>query len=274
MLSDNVAMQSPAEVREHDVRLPSGIRLHYIEQGPASGPAILLLHGYTDSSGSWGLVMPLLPPEMRVVALDQRGHGFSDRPEGAYTVDDFATDALEAMDALQIASATVVGHSMGSFVARRVAERAPDRVSHLVLLGSAPTADNAAVREVLHAVNALSDPVDPAFVREFQLSTAAKPVPPAFMAARIVNSENMPAHVWKSALGSLVGYRPSAAITCPTLVIGGDADSVFSKEEQAALAREIPGAVLDLEPGIGHALNWEDPDRFVASLLRFLGAKS
>jgi len=274
MLSDNVAMQSPAEVREHDVRLPSGIRLHYIEQGPASGPAILLLHGYTDSSGSWGLVMPLLPPEMRVVALDQRGHGFSDRPEGAYTVDDFATDALEAMDALQIASATVVGHSMGSFVARRVAERAPDRVSHLVLLGSAPTADNAAVREVLQAVNALKDPVDPAFVREFQLSTAAKPVPPDFMAARIVNSQNMPAHVWKSALGSLVGYRPSAAITCPTLVIGGDADSVFSKEEQAALAREIPGAVLDLEPGIGHALNWEDPDRFVASLLRFLGAKS
>ncbi|HTM33283.1 MAG TPA: alpha/beta fold hydrolase [Vicinamibacterales bacterium] len=274
MLSDNVAMQSSAEVREHDVRLPSGIRLHYIEQGPASGPAILLLHGYTDSSGSWGLVMPLLPPEMRVVALDQRGHGFSDRPEGAYTVDDFATDALEAMDALQIASATVVGHSMGSFVARRVAERAPDRVSHLVLLGSAPTADNAAVREVLQAVNALSDPVDPAFVREFQLSTAAKPVPPDFMAARIVNSQNMPAHVWKSALGSLVGYRPSAAITCPTLVIGGDADGVFSKEEQAALAREIPGAVLDLEPGIGHALNWEDPDRFVASLLRFLGAKS
>ena len=274
MLSDNVAMQSPAEVREHDVRLPSGIRLHYIEQGPASGPAILLLHGYTDSSGSWGLVMPLLPPEMRVVALDQRGHGFSDRPEGAYTVDDFATDALEAMDALQIASATVVGHSMGSFVARRVAERAPDRVSHLVLLGSAPTADNAAVREVLQAVNALKDPVDPAFVREFQLSTAAKPVPPDFMAARIVNSQNMPAHVWKSALGSLVGYRPSAAITCPTLVIGGDADSVFSKEEQAALAREIPGAVLDLEPAIGHALNWEDPDRFVASLLRFLGAKS
>ena len=274
MLSDNVAMQSSAEVREHDVRLPSGIRLHYIEQGPASGPAILLLHGYTDSSGSWGLVMPLLPPEMRVVALDQRGHGFSDRPEGAYTVDDFATDALEAMDALQIAWATVVGHSMGSFVARRVAERAPDRVSHLVLLGSAPTADNAAVREVLQAVNALSDPVDPAFVREFQLSTAAKPVPPDFMAARIVNSQNMPAHVWKSALGSLVGYRPSAAITCPTLVIGGDADGVFSKEEQAALAREIPGAVLDLEPGIGHALNWEDPDRFVASLLRFLGAKS
>jgi pimeloyl-ACP methyl ester carboxylesterase len=122
-------------------------------------------------------------------------------------------------------------------------------------------------------VNGLSDPVDPAFVREFQLSTAAKPVPSDFMAARIVNSQHMPAHVWKSALSSLITYRPSGEIQCPVLVIGGDADGVFSKEEQAQLARDIPGAILDLEPGVGHALNWEDPDRFVASLLRFLGAE-
>jgi pimeloyl-ACP methyl ester carboxylesterase len=127
------------------------------------------------------------------------------------------------------------------------------------------------VRELLHAVQGLSEPVDPAFVREFQLSTAAKPVPADFMAARIVNSQTMPAHVWKSALASLVTYHPSGAIRCPVLVIGGDSDSVFSKEEQAQLARDIPGAVLDLEPGVGHALNWESPDRFVASLLLFLG---
>jgi pimeloyl-ACP methyl ester carboxylesterase len=272
MLSDNVAMNPPAEVREHDVRLPSGVRLHYIEQGPPSGPAILLLHGYTDSSGSWSLVLPLLPPNLRVVALDQRGHGFSDRPEGAYTVDDFAADALEAMDALGIASATVVGHSMGSFVARRVAERAPDRVSHLVLLGSAPTANNVVAGELLQAVNGLSDPVDPSFVRDFQMSTVARPVPSDFMAARIVNSQAMPAHVWKSALASLIAYRPAGTIRCPTLVIGGEADAVFSKTEQAQLARDIPGAELDLEPGVGHALNWELPDRFVASLLRFLGS--
>jgi non-heme chloroperoxidase len=271
VLTENVAMHPPAQIREHDVRLPSGVRLHYAEQGPESGAAILLLHGYSDSSGSWGLVMPRLPADLRVIALDQRGHGWSDRPEGAYTVDQFATDALDAMDALGIPSATVVGHSMGSFVARRVAERAPDRVTRLVLLGSASTANNAAVRELLHAVNGLSDPVDPAFVREFQMSTAARPVPADFMARAIANSQAMPAHVWKAALASLVAYQPSEPVRCPTLVIGGDADGVFSKEEQTQLARDIPGAVLELESGIGHALNWEDPDRFVASLLRFLG---
>jgi non-heme chloroperoxidase len=261
-----------ADVRELDLRLPSGVRLHYIEQGPVAGPAVLLLHGYGDSSGSWSLVMARLPADLRVVALDQRGHGWSDRPESPYTMDQFATDALEAMDALGIPSATVVGHSMGSFVARRVAERAPERVARLVLLGSAPTANNAAVRDLLRSVNRLSDPVDPTFVREFQMSTAARPVPADFMAGIIANSQAMPAHVWKAALGSLVAYQPSGPVRCPTLVIGGDADGVFSKEEQTQLARDIPGALLELAPGVGHALNWEDPDRFVDSLLRFLAS--
>lgn len=272
MVTDSVAMHSPAELREHDVRLPSGVRLHYIEQGPRSGPVILLLHGYSDSSGSWSLVLPRIPRDFRVIALDQRGHGRSDRPAGGYAVDDFATDAIQAMDALAVGSATVVGHSMGSFVARRVAERAPDRVSRLVLLGSAPTADNAAVRELLQVVNGLSDPVDPAFVREFQMSTAAMPVPAPFMERVIANSQAMPARVWKAVLPELVAFRPTGTPRCPTLVVGGDLDGVFSAAEQAALAREI-GATLDLEPGVGHALNWELPDRFVASLLRFLGAE-
>jgi len=271
MLTDNVAMHAPAGIREGEVRLSSGLRLHYVEQGPATGPAVLLLHGYSDSSASWSRSMPLMPSDWRVVALDQRGHGRSDRPAAGYTVDDFAGDALQAMDALGIHAAAVVGHSMGSFVARHLAERAPGRVTRLVLLGSAPTAGNAGVRELLQAVEALGDPVSPGFVRDFQLSTVAKPVPAEFMEQMIANSQEMPSHVWKAALAGLVAFRPSGIPRCPTLVVGGDADGVFSAEEQARLAQEIPGARLDLAPGVGHALNWEAPERFVASLLAFLG---
>jgi pimeloyl-ACP methyl ester carboxylesterase len=112
------------------------------------------------------------------------------------------------------------------------------------------------------------------FVREFQMGTVARPVPPDFMERVIANSEAMPARVWKAALAALVEYRPAAgAVRCPTLVIGGDADGVFSAAEQAQLARDIAGATLELEPGVGHALNWEAPDRFVASLRRFLGSE-
>ena len=58
-----------------DVALGNGVRLHYARQGPPDGPAIILLHGYSDSSFSFSRVMPLLPPELRVIAPDLRGHG-------------------------------------------------------------------------------------------------------------------------------------------------------------------------------------------------------
>jgi pimeloyl-ACP methyl ester carboxylesterase len=254
---------------EGDIRLPSGVRLRYREQGPAGGRAVLLLHGYGDSSFSWSRVLPLVPADWRVVTIDHRGHGASDRPASGYAIEDFATDALQAMEALGLKDAAVVGHSMGSFVARRMAERAPDRVIRLVLLGSGPSGDNAVVRDLLTTVSLLSDPVDPAFVRDFQMGTVARPVPAAFMEQIIANSRAVPAHVWKAALTGIVSYRPGP-VRMPTLVVGGDADGVFSKAEQEQLAKDIPGASLDLAPGIGHAFNWEDPEGFVASLRRFL----
>ncbi len=270
---ESTMIETRSSVRLHDLRLPNGVRLHYAEQGPATGPAVLLLHGYTDSSFSFSRVMPLMPPTVRVIAPDQRGHGKSDRPEQGYAVDDFASDALQLMDALQVPTATVVGHSMSSFVARRMAEKAPARVTRLVLMGSAPKADNAGMHELMTAVNDLSDPVDAAFARGFQESTVLKPVPADFMDQAIEGSRSVPARVWRAALAGLIAWAPGAAPTCPTLVLGGDRDSVFSKAEQEALATAIPGASLDIVEGIGHALHWEDPVRFVASLTAFLGGQ-
>lgn len=266
-------------VQERDIRLPNGIRLRYLEQGPGDGRTVLLLHGYTDSSFSFSRVLPLLPPEWHVIALDQRGHGQSDDapaagPGAGYAIDAFASDALQVMDALDIPSAVVVGHSMGSFIARRMAERAPDRVTHLVLLGSAPRAGNAAVNELRAAVEGLTDPVDPDFVREFQESTVVRPVPRPFMERVIATSRAVPARVWRAALAGLLAYEPSADPRRPALVIGGGSDGVFSKAEQEALASGMPGATLELVEGVGHALHWEDPDRFVVALRRVMARES
>ena len=68
--------------------------------------------------------------------------------------------------------------------------------------------------------------------------------------------------------GMAAGDR--ATVGVEARVVGGDADGVFSKAEQEQLAKDIPGASLDLAPGIGHAFNWDDPEGFVASLRRFL----
>ncbi|HKG95645.1 MAG TPA: alpha/beta fold hydrolase, partial [Gemmatimonadaceae bacterium] len=88
-----------APPRFDDVRLPTGVRLRYAEQGDPSGHPIILLHGYSDSWFSYSGVLPLLPERYHVYALDLRGHGESDRPAAGYAMRDLAADVVAFMDA-------------------------------------------------------------------------------------------------------------------------------------------------------------------------------
>ena len=252
------------------VRLSNGVTLHYAHQGPASGPAVVMLHGFTDSWFSFSRVLPLLPADLRVIAPDLRGHGDSDRPVTGYRLADFADDVLRLMDALQVPKAVLVGHSMGSFVARKVNELAPERVSRLVLVGAGLLPQSAATFELAEAVNALTDPIDEKFVRQFQLGTIHRHVPESFMEVVIANSRRTPARVWKAALQGLFGdpvklSRPDVR----ALVVGGRQDAVFSTTEQMVLARQFPRGELQLIEGVGHSLHWEMPKTFVDALIRF-----
>lgn len=253
-----------------DVTLANGVRLRYRHQGPPIGPAIVLLHGYSDSSLSFARVMPLLPSEQRVIAIDLRGHGDSDKPDEEYSITTLADDVVQLMEALKVPSAVVVGHSMGSFVAQAIAERAPRRVSSLVLLGSGPHPVNGTIAQLHVDVEGLSDPIDPAFVREFQYSTIALPVPRSFMDAAIANSRRMPAAIWKKVLAGMMDYHPQTPrSSVRVLVLGGTRDAVFSAGEQTALAREYPFGQLRLIDDVGHTLHWELPEVFVRELMRF-----
>ncbi len=254
-----------------DVTLSKGVRLHYAHQGPQSGPAVVLLHGYSDSWFSFSRIMPLLPQHWRVVAPDLRGHGHSDRPASGYRIEDLAGDVLQLIDALEIPSLVLIGHSMGSFVAQAIADRAAHRITSLVLVGSASIADTASVRDLRDAVETLTDPVDEAFVRAFQYSTVALPVPETFMNAVIENSRRMPARVWRQALQGLIEYRPAAKRpSVRTLVIGGRKDSVFSAWEQTVIARQYPDGRLQLMDEVGHTPHWEEPSIFVTAVRRFV----
>lgn len=260
-----ISVPISAGIAVRDITLRNGVRLGYAERGSRIGPAVLMLHGYTDSWFSFSRVLPLLSKDIRVLAVDQRGHGESERPASGYSIDHLATDAVQLMDALHIPSATIVGHSMGSFVARRIAERAPTRVSRLVLVGSACTARTPAVAELAQAVSALTDPIDEGFVRAFQESTLCRPVPAGFLRRIVDDSRRVPARVWQAALTGLLDYAPSRSpIHCPAVVLGGEEDGVFSPADQRELVRLLPNAEFHIESGIGHALHWEDPERFVA----------
>jgi non-heme chloroperoxidase len=272
--TSKAAMQQNApQLRFATARLASGPQVHYAEQGDPGGEPILFLHGYTDSWFSFSRLLPLLPNRYRALALDQRGHGDSERPDGRYTVDDFAADIVAFLDAVGVEQATVVGHSAGSFIARRVAQIHPARVARLVLIGSAVTPVKQETRELQAAVHTLEDPVPAEFAREFQASTIYLPLPEGFFERVVAESLKLPARVWKSALDGFLAVDDAGdlgRITAPTLLIWGDRDGYFSRDEVEALAVAIPGARLIAYPETGHAVQWERPERIASDLDAFL----
>jgi len=251
---------------EKFVTTRSGLRFPYIEQGDAAGTPVIFLHGVTDSHRSWELVFPYLDPNLRAIAITQRGHGEASKPESGYSSSDLAGDLAEVMDALEIPAAVIVGHSMGSFAAQRFAAEYPDRVAALVLIGSfASCADNGGVKQfVAEAVDCLADPIAAEFVEAFQTSTLHKGVSDEFFQQAVAESLKAPAHVWKAACHSMLetDHRPLLErIKARTLLIWGDQDAYFSIDDQERLLAGIAGSWLEVYEGIGHAPNWEAPER-------------
>jgi pimeloyl-ACP methyl ester carboxylesterase len=256
------------------VALSTGVELQYLEQGSPRGEPVIFIHGYTDSHHSFDLNLPHFPRDFHVYALDLRGHGDSSKPACCYTQRDFARDVVAFMDAVGIGRANLVGHSMGSFVAHRVAVDFPWRLKRLVLIGSAPkVAGNPAAAELKAAVDTLSDPIDPEFVLAFQASTFFRPIPESFLETSVSESLKVPASVWQQALDGLIADDHSARlgrVTAPTLILYGDQDVFFSVEDQRALAAAIPRSKLVVYEQVGHGTHVEAPTRTVADVARFL----
>ena len=274
LISDTAATRQEPATRLSTVRLSTGFRTRYAEQGDPRGEALLFIHGWPDSRFSYSRVLPLLPAAYRAFALDQRGFGDSERPAGGYTIDGLAGDVSAFLDAVGVARATLVGHSLGSFVARRVADLYPARVSRLALIGSAVSPVNEVMLEVQEAMRGLDDPLPPAFVREFQASTIHVPVPESFFEGLVAESLKAPARVWREVFDGLLASDDAAAlgrITAPTLLLWGDEDALFSgREEQERLAAAIPDARLVVYPDTGHSPNWERPEGVAADLDAFI----
>ena len=265
-----------AQTMVHSIALPTGVTLQYAEHGNASGVPVIFLHGVSDSWRSFEHVFPLLPPTIRALAVTARGHGDSSRPPSGYTYKDMAEDLRAFMNAMELPAAVVVGHSMGSSVAQRLAIDHPSRVSGLVLIGAFATIEgNAEVRAFYdNAIVKLSDPLDPTFAREFQLSTLARELPAGQLDTFVQESLKMPAPVWKEAFKGFLETPCFCvelnALTMPALIIWGDRDTYTLRAQQDTLRKEIRGSRLVVYEGIGHAVHWEEPKRVAADVVSFV----
>jgi non-heme chloroperoxidase len=258
------------------ISLSTGLRLAYAEQGPATGLPVIFLHGVTDSWRSFEPVLRLLPTDVRAIAISQRGHGDSGRPAGGYTYSDMAGDLRAFMDRRAIPSAVIVGHSMGAMVAQRFAVDYPERLTGLVLMGSfAGMYQHPEMTEfVVTTIAPQTDPITPAFARDWQLSTTAREIDPAFLETVIAETLKVPARVWHAAFDGFLRTPDFSGelsrVSAPALLMWGDRDTYASESDQRRLRAVMPGARAITYPGAGHAIHWEDPSRITSDLMAFV----
>jgi pimeloyl-ACP methyl ester carboxylesterase len=116
------------------VKIRNGsLELHVAEDGDPSAQPILLLHGITSFGGTWDWIVPTLAKQFRVLRLDFRGHGASDRAPGEYTTDGYVSDAVAAIEQVAGAPCIVMGHSLGGATAAALAQRHADLVVAAVM---------------------------------------------------------------------------------------------------------------------------------------------
>jgi non-heme chloroperoxidase len=250
------------------------IKLPYVEQGDAGGVPVVMLHGVTDSWRSFEPVLPHLPDDIRAIAVTQRGHGDAPKPEGGYLIEDLAGDVAELMDELEIERAIVVGHSMGTWVARQIAIDNPDRVDGLVLAGAfhGSVARDPGVAAAMRELADVPDPVTDEIAREFQLSTLARPIAPELLDTFVRESLKVPAQIWRDlflGFAELDQGDGAAQLQVPALLVWGDRDAFIPREVQDGLLQTLPDARLGVYEGVGHAVHWERPKRFAADVAAF-----
>lgn len=255
--------------------LESGLKLSYVERGDAAGPALVLLPGPTDSWLSYRPILELLPTSIRAIAVSQRGHGDSTKPPSGYRVEDFAADVPPLLDALDIESAVLAGHSGSCPVARRVALERPGLVNGLVLEASPTTlhGHDGLRRFVQERVADLEDPIGHDFARSVIADTSSDAVHPELVDQLVAEVLKVPARAWKSMFAGLLEYDDVDDlhyIAARTLLIWGDADTIVSRAMQDELARRISTAHLLVYRGVGHTPRWEVPARFAADVTAFV----
>lgn len=255
------------------INLATGVQLEYAEQGMAGGVPVIFLHGYTDSWHSFESILPHLPSSLHVFALTQRGHGNSSKDGYDYHPRDFAADVAAFIAEKQLDKVIIAGHSLGGVVAQQFALDYPQLVKAIILISTDPAYnDNPGMPEFMEEVSRLSDPVDYRFAESFQYSTIVRPVDSNLVKFYIKETLKVPARVIQAiGVGFMnVDYRKDLhKISQPVLVMWGDKDLICPRDGQDQFMKSIRKANLLVYEGTGHALHWEQPERFANDVIRF-----
>jgi pimeloyl-ACP methyl ester carboxylesterase len=248
--------------------------IHVCQDGPRDAPVLLLIHGSASSARSWDALVPMPAGTHRVIRIDLPGHGRSAEPaDRGYAIPDQARRAGAVLDLLGVERALVVGHSSGGVVATALAEQRPDLVTALVLINTGPCLDAFIAPRSAEAGFSQWPPTDEQ-IRRFAstgFSRAGYRIPPELLD----DVRRMTPHTLTAAMQATRDYLEERALPDrlaplgkPLLVIFGEDDRRW-RSSSAADYRAVPGAKVELLPGLGHSPLLEDPPRTAALLLAF-----
>jgi 3-oxoadipate enol-lactonase len=254
----------------------NGIHLRYETWGAGPAP-LVLLHGLGSSADDWFLQLPAFAPHYLCVAVDLRGHGLSDKPEGRYSMGLFASDVADLLRDLDLAPAHILGLSLGGMVAQQLAIAHPEVVRSLILINTLPGLWPPSRQIVRVGVRRLSRPWRRPDMRQVAacISVDLFPDPDSgfFRAQAEARMAANDPDAYRSATLAVARFWPGSAlrrIACPTLIIAGEADRVVPSVYQARLRKALPHARFVSISGAGHASNIDRSDAVNAAVLEFL----
>ncbi|MFV1951035.1 MAG: alpha/beta fold hydrolase [Nitrospinota bacterium] len=265
------------------IRCKDGVNIYYEIEG--EGRPILFLHGWSMSSSVWRYQKEDLSREFKVITLDLRGHGQSDKPGQEYNFDIFADDLNHVINTLALSDLTIVGWSMASFILVRFFLRYPGQISALVFVGGTPkfVADKAyrhgqPIGTVTRLEQNLRRDYDN-YIRDFCSRL--------FISDEDIDEERSkeiwdllfderfppPDYVSISTLKAIAreDIRDSLAmINLPTLILHGSLDKICPPGAAGYMAKNIPGAKKIILNGLGHAPFLTQPGVFNKCIKKFM----
>jgi len=283
LLVDNATKGAEVTVAGGTLIDVDGTEVQVLEKGPRDGSPVVLVHCYTCAIDWWAGMIPLLARNHRVIALDLRGFGGSEKPDSGYSIPEQAALVAGAMDALEVSDATVVGHSLGGTVTTALAEEDPELVDRAVIVDQAPDSsfesEGLPFTATLTFVPVLGPAlwrVTPDFAIENGISVAFAPgfdVPEEF----IDDFRRMTYTSYDSAPEAENEYSDATPLDqrlrksgLPVMAIFGAEEQLYDPEKSLAAYAKLPDVRIELVKGAGHSPNVEKPGITAALVSSFM----
>ena len=234
-----------------------GVSIRYVDTG--AGPAVVLVHGFTGTiERAWmntGILQDLAR-DHRVVALDLRGHGHSDKPHDPRAYDEIGLDVIRLLDHLHIEKSHIVGYSLGGIIIAKLLTTHPERFASALLGGAAYRRSRS--QRADEATEAAAREIEAGVYRALIVSTAPTDEPPPSEDAIRARSREIAASVDLRAHAALMRARRAllvsdaeiARVRVRSLAVVGGADPALPRVE--AMRKRWPGLEVEVVPGVAH----------------------